>query len=77
MGYQWVIAAYDPRSDRGKSVQAHADSGLGYVVQNPDRMKGDRIIAAFKFPANQPIPRHLTLANPMQVERLEKRMSRG
>lgn len=77
MPYTWVIGFFDPRSDRGKSIQAHAERGIGYIIQNPDRMKTDKIIAAFKFPGNQPIPRHLQKATPQQVERLEKRSKNG
>ena len=30
--YIWVIAAYAPNTDRGKSVLAHAEHGIGYVL---------------------------------------------
>lgn len=71
--YRWVIAQYDPRSDRGKSVLAHADIGLGYVLQNKSRSKGDNVIVAFKYPAHKTIPSHLTAANESQSYALEQR----
>ena len=77
MSYEWVLGFFDPRSDRGKSIQAHAEHGIGYIIQNPDRLKTDKIIAAFKFPSNQPLPAYLQKASPIQVERLEKRSKRG
>lgn len=75
--YIWVLGAWDPRSDRGKAIQGLADHGVGYIIQNPDRMKSDRIIAAFKYPAGQEIPRHLNPATPQQTERLEQRSQHG
>lgn len=77
MTYVWVIGFFDPRSDRGKSIQNHAEAGVGYIIQNKDRLKTDKIIAAFKYPANRPIPPHLQAASPIQVERLEARSKRG
>lgn len=76
MEYNWVVAAYEPRSDRGKSVLSHADAGIGYVLQNRDRSKGEAIIVAFKYPANRDIPHYLTLATPGQADALEAKYGR-
>lgn len=73
MEYVWVVGFFDPRTEIGKSIQAHNSQGIGYVIQNPQRLKTDKIIAAFKYPADRPLPPHLQRATPQQVERLEAR----
>lgn len=71
--YKWVIAVYTPFSDRGKSVLAHAEIGIGYILQNKNRLKGDNVIVAFKYPAHKLLPDTLTYATPEQVYRLENK----
>lgn len=77
MEYRWVIGYFDSRSDKGKAIQGLSEHGVGYIIQNPDRLKGDRIIAAFKYPAHVSLPQYLQLATPQQVERLEARSRHG
>jgi hypothetical protein len=71
--YHWVVSAYAPNSDRGKSVLAHAEIGLGYVLQNRNRSKNDNIIVAFKYPAHQALKNNLQYATPEQTYVLEER----
>lgn len=79
MEYVWVIATYPPYSEHGKSVLAHAEAGLGYVLQNKNRNKTDNVIVAFKYPEFKAdnLPSSLTLANETQSERLEIKYGRA
>lgn len=73
MQYEWVIGLTNERDDRGKSILAHANLGLGYVVLNPQREKGELVKYAFKRPLVGPTPHHLVLATAMQADRLERK----
>ena len=75
--YRWVIKSYPHNSDRGKSVLAHAEHGVGYVLYNKQRTKSDPIIVAFRHPKHHPIPDGAAEANLYQEEALEKRFNRG
>ncbi len=72
MIYTWVIGSYDPKTERGKNVVTHADAGIGYFTLNKDRLKGQSIIVGFKWASHtEPVPHHLTLATPVQIDKLE------
>lgn len=71
MEYQWVIGAFT--GDRGKSVKAHADAGLGYFIQQESGAgQGYTVHAAFRRANDSSLPDHLGICNPYQVDKLEK-----
>lgn len=71
---RWVIIRANPTSPRGKTIIGQAAEGIGYIILNHDRSRGDDIIAAFRRVENDVLPVHLTYATTQQCKALEKKL---
>lgn len=71
MEYNWVLSSYT--GERAKSVKAHADSGIGYFIQQEGGAgQGHTVVAAFRRGGNEPLEPHMQYCNPAQIIKLEK-----
>lgn len=70
MNYQWAVGRISTKIPQGKSIEEHANRGIGYYVL--DR-SGSDITYGFKFPMTRSLPVHLRLASMSEQETLERR----
>ena len=68
---RWIVAIYT--GDAARSVKAHADAGIGYLIlQEAGRGQGYQVKAAFRRPADAPVPNNARVADGAESARLEK-----
>jgi hypothetical protein len=72
MYYDWVIAQYQARSNKGKYVLGLIESGVGYVLINKSRVSSDPIIVGFKWAHTSALSNGLVKADPVQAAKLEE-----
>lgn len=72
---RWFIGVY--HGDRAKSIKAHSEAGIGYIVLNEDG-QGQKyaVRAAFRLPNGIPQPQEGRFATPEESSKLEQRQRR-
>lgn len=67
----WVVGRYT--GARAKSVAAHAEAGIGYIMlENQGTSNNPDILVAFQSTSN-PLPEHLTpVTDPIKIMKYEK-----
>lgn len=75
MEMEWVKGRYE--GERAKSVSAHADSGLGYVIleRGRDGMQ-QYVMAASRRAVDSPIPPHLLPLTGFEIKKCEAIMEK-
>lgn len=75
MQTEWVVGRY--KGDRAKSVLAHANEGIGYIILDTTQTRGAslEVVAAFRRPKDSPRPEHLELVvDPYKIAKYEKQI---
>lgn len=73
MQSQWVTGRFS--GDRAKSVLAHADEGIGYIILDSTNSRGAslEVVAAFRRSDNDAVPEHLErVTDPLKIRKYEK-----
>ena len=70
--FEWVVGKFS--GAQAKSVHAHADAGIGYIVlDHGGRGDGTSVLAAFRRPSDSVIPPYLTeVRDPFKIAEYEK-----
>ncbi len=68
----WVVGSFD--GEAAKSVQAHADAGIGYIIlDSAGRGQSSTVVAAFRRAEDSPLPPHLEeVRDPAKIDKYEK-----
>lgn len=69
----WVIASYE--GERAKSVLAHADVGIGYIVlERGGNRYSPSALVAFDYRGEMPLPHHFQeVKDPYKIKDYERR----
>lgn len=72
MQCEWVIGRY--KGDRAKSIKAHAEAGIGYIIVDVFGTGGaQEVVAVFRRACDSPLPDHLQLVrDPYKIQKYEK-----